>query len=155
MNVSPLEKIGRPATVLLVDDNEDHVLLTRLAMEEARLTVDLRVVGDGVECMEFLQRTGRHAGAPVPDLVLLDLHMPRMDGYEVMQRIQDDPALRLLPVVVLTTSADIVDVQRMHALGCNSYVVKPVNFESFVQITRDLGRWWFSLVVLPTATKVD
>lgn len=150
MNSVSLEHLGHLAVILMVEDNEDHILLAQLAFEEAKLNVDLRVVHDGVECLDFLHRRGEYADAPRPDLILLDIHMPRMDGYTVLAHIRADETLRELPVVVLSTSADLVDVKRMHALGCNSYIIKPVNFDRFVAVTRQMAGYWLNLVVLPT-----
>lgn len=149
--ITPVTEQGRPAVVLVVDDNEDHVYLTRLAFGESRLLVELHEVDNGEKCMQFLRRQGPYADAPRPDFVLLDLHMPRMDGYEVLQAVLADPALRTLPVIVLSTSAESSDVERMHALRCSSYIVKPVDFDEFVGMTRQLAEYWLSLVVLPVA----
>lgn len=153
MNCTPLSHLGRLPVLLLVEDNADHVLLAQMAFEEAGINIDLRVAQDGIECMDFLHRRGAHVNAPRPDLILLDIHMPRMDGYEVLRHIRTETSLQQLPVTVLTTSADLNDVARMHALGCNSYIVKPVSFEHFVEVTRQLVAYWFKLVVLPTAGK--
>lgn len=153
MNCITLADLGRLAVILMAEDNEDHVLLTQMAFEEAKLRVDLRVVQDGAECLDFLHRREAHADAPRPDLVLLDIHMPRMNGYEVLEHIRAESQLRELPVIVLTTSADLVDVKRMHGLGCSSYIVKPVNFERFVAVTRQMAGYWLSLVVLPTTSE--
>lgn len=141
----------RPAVVLLVEDNEDHVFLTRESFAAARVRVDLHHVETGDQALRFLRRQPPYENAPWPDLVLLDLHMPRMNGYEVMQEISADPELQSLVVVVLTTSADEVDVQRMYALGCRSYLVKPISFEEFTRMVARLGDYWFELVVLPPA----
>ena len=154
MNCVTLDELGRLAVILLVDDNEDHVLLTQMAFEDAQLNVDLRVAHDGAQCLDFLHRRGAHTDAPRADLVLLDIHMPRMDGYQVLAHIRADDTLRELPVVVLTTSADLVDVKRMHALGCSSYIVKPVNFERFAAVVRQMAGYWFNLVVLPSTAVV-
>lgn len=152
MIASTIAQLGRPAVVLMAEDNEDHVLLTQLAFERAHFGVDLRVVADGVECMEFLERRGQYAAAPRPDLLLLDLHMPRMSGAEVMQKILEsaDPEIRTLAVVVLTTSNDMRDVEILSGLRCNSFLLKPVSFEGFCKVIEDLQNYWFNLVVLPT-----
>jgi CheY-like chemotaxis protein len=145
----PLLRAGRAATVLLVEDNPDHAFLTREAFEDAKLRVDLHHVETGDECMAFLRGEGAFAGAPRPDLILLDIHMPRMDGYEVLEAINADPALRALPVVVLSTSNDLLDVERMYALRCNSFMTKPVDFRQFQQAVTKMADYWFELVVLP------
>lgn len=149
MQAIPVSQLGRLATILMAEDNDDHALLARTAFEEARLQVDLHVVEDGIQCMQFLRRQGPFVDAPRPDLLLLDIHMPRLDGYGVMQAILEDPNLRALPVVALTTSADVLDVRRMYELRCNSYVIKPVSFDGLVGVVRGIQDFWLSLVVLP------
>jgi len=149
MSGDPATAASRPAVVLLVEDDENQVLLTQLAFEEAGLEVDLRCVSDGAECMAYLGRAGRDAATPWPDLVLLDVHLPRMDGTEVMAAIAASEELRTLVVVVLTTSINPDDLQRMYALRCNSYVVKPVEFKAFVETVRGIGRYWLQLAALP------
>ena len=153
MNCVTLGSLGRRAVILLVEDNADHVLLTQLAFEEAKIEVDLQVARDGIECMEFLNRSGAYANTPRPDLILLDIHMPRMDGYEVLRRIRADDALRLLPVNVLSTSGDLLDVKRMHELGCNSYIVKSNNFEHFTESMQQMVHYWLNVVVLPATVQ--
>lgn len=145
----PLKHAGRTAVILLVEDNPDHAFLTREAFEDARLQCDLHHVETGDECMKFLRREGRYAGAPRPDLILLDIHMPRMNGYEVMEAINLDESLRSLTVVVLTSSADEMDVERMYKMRCNSYLTKPVEFNEFAAVVGKLSNYWFELVVLP------
>jgi chemotaxis family two-component system response regulator Rcp1 len=140
---------ARPAEVLLVDDTDDVAELTRIGFERARLAVRLHHVSDGEECMRFLRREGPYAAAPVPDLILLDLNMPKMDGHEVLEEINRDEALRHLVVVVLTSSKADEDVLRSYKLRCSSYLVRPIDFDSFAQMVRSLSNYWFSLVVLP------
>lgn len=139
----------RPAEVLLVEDNLSDVILTQESLKMAKLLVNLHHVEDGVECLAFLRKEGRHADAPTPDLILLDLNMPKMDGREVLSELVRDEKLKHLPVVILTTSAGDADVLNMYQLRCSSYVVKPVDFEQFQHVVQDIGRYWFSLVVLP------
>lgn len=141
----------RPAEVLLVEDNLSDVILTQESLKMAKLLVNLHHVEDGVECLAFLRKEGRHADAPTPDLILLDLNMPKMDGREVLSELVRDEKLKHLPVVILTTSAGDADVLNMYQLRCSSYVVKPVDFEQFQHVVQDIGRYWFSLVVLPDA----
>jgi two-component system response regulator len=143
--------VGRPIAILLVEDNENDVMLTRLGFKKARLMVNLHHVRDGIECMEFLRREGdyAHADAPMPDLILLDLNMPRMGGREVMAEIVADERLRHLPVVILTTSAEEREILDMYKLRCSSYIVKPVDFDKFVRVIQTLGEYWFTVVVLP------
>ncbi len=139
-------------TILVADDDADDRLMIRDALQENRLANNLRFVGDGVELMDYLLRKGKYASAessPRPGLILLDLNMPKKDGRESLKEIKSDPDLRGIPVVVLTTSKAEEDVYRTYNLGVNSFITKPVTFESLVSITRELGRYWFELVELP------
>ena len=142
----------RVAEVLLVEDNEDDVILTRESFRLAKLIVNLHVVENGKECMDFLRHKPPFENAPRVDLVLLDLNMPVMDGREVLTAINGDEALHHLPVIVLTTSATEVDILKMYKLRCNSYIVKPVKFEEFVEVIKTLGEYWLALVALPYAS---
>lgn len=146
------ETVGqiRPAEILLVEDNDNDVELTRIGFKRARFAVNLHHVADGEECMAFLRKQGEFAGVPTPDLVLLDLNMPRMDGREVLEEVSRDDDLKHLPIVVLTTSDSEKDVVSSYKLRCSSYIVKPVDFESFVRVVQSLGDYWFTLVVLPS-----
>jgi two-component system, chemotaxis family, response regulator Rcp1 len=139
----------RPATILLVEDNENDVELTRMCFEKAKMKVELHLAGNGEECMAFLRKEGRFSEAPVPDLILLDLNMPRMDGREVLEQISQDERLRHLPVVILTTSTDEKEILDMYKLRCSSYIVKPVDFEQFHRVIRSIAEYWFEVVVLP------
>jgi len=143
-------KLGRPARILLVEDNFDDVELTRAGFERARLKVDLIHAENGQECMQLLRKEGPHANAVTPDLVLLDLNMPVMDGREVLAEIVADEKLRSLPVVVLTTSESERDVLDMYRLRCSSYVRKPVDFNQLQRVVQEISSYWFQLVVLPT-----
>jgi len=149
MHAQPISRRSRNAVVLMAEDNEDHAFLARESFIEARLRADLHVVSDGVECMAFLRRGPPYENAPRPDLLLLDLHMPKMGGFEVMEEIMKDESLRHLTVLALTTSADSIDVKRMYSLGCRSYLIKPVEFDAFTAAIRQLTGYWFELVVLP------
>ena len=134
--------------ILLVEDNLDDVELTRLAFAEAGEPHRLHVVSDGAEAVDYLLARGRHAdreGAELPALVLLDLNLPRLDGREVLQAIRADDTTRCLPVVVLTTSAEPFDVGASYALGVNSYIRKPVDFEQFVWAVKQVGLYWLVL----------
>lgn len=144
-------KDGHIAEVLLVEDNENDVLLTEHAFKKAKFAVNLRHVGDGLECMKYLRKEGRYADVLTPDLILLDLNLPLKDGREVMSEIAGDPALRQLPVVILTTSADEQEILAMYDLRCSSYIVKPVNFVQFQRVISILKDYWFTVVVLPTS----
>ena len=147
MRVSPIAG-SRVAEILLVEDNDDDVFLTREAFEAASLRVSLHHVNNGEKCMRFLRKQGEYADAPSPDLILLDMHMPVMDGYEVMTEIVKDDKLRHLPVVVLTTSYEAADIQKMYGLRCNSYITKPVDFDSFVKAIGQLAGYWLTVVVV-------
>jgi len=140
---------GRPAVILLVEDNDNDVELTKLGFRRARFAVDLRHVSNGEQCMAFLRKEGAYANAPTPDIILLDLNMPRMDGIEVMQEINKDEKLKHLVMVVLTSSKADEDVMRSYKLRCNSYLVKPINFEAFAKMIESLGDYWFTLVTMP------
>jgi two-component system, chemotaxis family, response regulator Rcp1 len=139
----------RPIEILLVEDSPTDAFLAQEALESFKVTNHIHVVPDGVEAMAFLRKEGKYADVPRPDLVLLDLNMPRMDGREVLSAIKNDKVLRIIPVVILTTSADEVDVLKAYGHHANCYVVKPVNFERFIEIVRSIESFWFALVTLP------
>lgn len=139
-------------TLLLADDDPDDRLLVEHALEEGRLLVDLRWVENGEELMDYLNRRGRYAdpsASPHPDLILLDLKMPRKDGHEALGEIKGNPELRRVPVVVLTTSKAEEDISRAYALGANSFVIKPSYFGALVEVMKTLGKYWFETVTLP------
>ena len=141
-----------PRTILFADDDPDDRMLVRDAFEESRLDCDLRCVEDGEELLDYLRRRGKYASAPEaprPALILLDLNMPRKDGREVICEIKADPALRQIPIVVLTTTQAEEDAWRAYDLGVNSFVVKPVVFEALVEVVSTLGKYWFETVELP------
>lgn len=140
---------GRPAEFLLVEDNPGDVRLTREALRDSKLANNLSVVGDGVEAMAFLRREGKYADAPRPDLVLLDLNLPRKSGAEVLAEIKTDPSLATIPVVVLTTSQAEEDVLRSYEMHANAYVTKPVDFERFGEIVRQIDEFFVGIVRLP------
>jgi CheY-like chemotaxis protein len=140
---------GRPAEVLLVEDDDNDVFITRKGFEEAKLILNLHHVENGQECMAFLRKDGRYSDAPTPDLILLDLNMPVMDGREVMAEIVKDQQLRKLSVVILTTSNGARDILDMYNLRCSSYIVKPVDFTQFRRVIQQLSDYWFTVVVLP------
>ncbi len=139
-------------TILLADDDEDDRLLAKDALLESRLANQLHMVRDGEELMDYLMRRGDYsdpAASPRPGVILLDLNMPRMDGREALREIKSDPALRSIPVVVLTTSKAEEDIYRTYDLGVNSFITKPVMFESLVEVMKTLGKYWFEIVELP------
>jgi len=142
---------GRPAEILLVEDNDNDVELTRLAFKRCKLTLNLHHAPDGEECMAFLRKQGKYSNAPTPDLILLDLNMPRMDGREVLAEVVADPTLNAIPVVVLTTSAHDEEILKLYKLRCSSYIIKPVDFEQFLHSVAVIAEYWFTVVVLPTA----
>ncbi|WP_242111695.1 response regulator [Luteimonas aquatica] len=134
--------------ILLVEDNPDDVELTRIAFAEAKIVNPLAVVGDGAEALDFLFARGRHAGRDpdaLPTMILLDLNLPKLDGREVLQAIRAEDKTRHLPVVVLTTSAEPFDVEACYALGVNSYIRKPVDFQQFVGAVKQVGLYWLVL----------
>jgi CheY-like chemotaxis protein len=145
---------GKAITILLADDDEDDRLMTRDALRDARLHNDLRFVVDGVDLMDYLRRGGRYAEGehPRPDLILLDLNMPRKDGREALAEIKGDPALRSIPVVVLTTSKAEEDLVRTYDLGVNSFITKPVTFLGLVEVMKVFKRYWLEIVELPPDT---
>ena len=147
-----MDKHGRPITILLADDDADDRMMAGEALAERRLANDLRFVEDGEELMDYLHRRGRFSDpsdAPRPGLILLDLNMPRKDGREALSEIKSDPELRKIPVVVLTTSQAEEDIYRTYDLGVNSFITKPVMFESMVAVMKALGKYWFEIVELP------
>ncbi|MEV4412673.1 response regulator [Catellatospora sp. NPDC049609] len=139
----------RPITVLLVEDDPGDVLMTREAFEEYKMRNTLNVVSDGVEALAYLRREGEFADAAVPDLILLDLNLPRRDGREVLAEIKNDPDLCRIPVVVLTTSQAEEDVLRSYQLHANAYVAKPVDFERFISVVKQIDDFFVSVVRLP------
>jgi two-component system, chemotaxis family, response regulator Rcp1 len=142
-------KQTRPVEVLLAEDSDEDVELTRLGFRQSKLLVNLHRVSDGVECLAFLRKQEGYSHAPTPDLLLLDMNMPRFGGREVLAEIQKDEDLRSLPVVVLTTSEQDHEVLTMYKMGCNSYIVKPIDFDQFVKVIQGITEYWFELVLLP------
>ncbi len=140
---------SRPPDILLVEDNEHDVVLTREGFRQAQLAVNLHHVENGEQCLEFLRKQGAYAAVPTPDLILLDLNMPVMDGREVLAELVRDDQLKHLPVIILTTSAEEKDVLSMYQLRCSSYITKPVDFNQFLRVIQGIGQYWFTVVVLP------
>jgi two-component system response regulator len=143
------KSLHRPIEILLVEDSPADILITREAFEEARLLNDIHVVEDGIQAMEFLRREGIYASAPRPDLILLDLNLPRKNGREVLAEIKADNSLKVIPVIILTTSNAHDDILQAYDLHANCYVVKPVGFESFLKAVQTIRNFWFSVVALP------
>lgn len=145
---------SQPITILMADDDPEDLMLAEEALEEARLANDFRSVGDGEELMAYLQRTGEYSDpddAPRPGLILLDLNMPRKNGFEALEEIKSDPELRQIPIVVLTTSKAEEDVYRSYDLGVNSFISKPVSFDGLVDAMKAIGKYWIEIVRRPTS----
>jgi len=142
--------MGKPVEVLLVEDNPGDVRLTLEALKDGKVNNHLSVVEDGVEALAFLRREGKYADASRPDLILLDLNLPKKDGREVLEEIKNDAELRSIPVVILTTSKAEEDVYRTYDLGVNSYIMKPLSFDELVNIVKTLTKYWFEIVRLPS-----
>ena len=144
-------KLGRPIDILLVEDSPSDTDLTVEALSAGKVANRLSIVEDGVQAMEFLHRQGRYADAPRPDLILLDLNLPRKDGREVLAEVKADESLRNIPIVVLTTSQAEQDVLRAYSLHANCYVTKPVDFGQFIEVIRSIEDFWLTIVKLPEA----
>lgn len=140
------------ATILLVEDDPGDQELTRRALEDDVVHTDLRIVNDGKEALDYLRREGAFTDpdtSPRPDLILLDLNMPRIDGRQVLERVREDPDISRIPVIALTTSDEEEDVLRSYDLGCKSFIKKPVEIDTFIDTIRELQHYWFELVTLP------
>ncbi len=135
--------------VLLVEDNPGDVRLTREALKEGKVRNNLSVARDGVEALAFLRREGQYAAAPRPDVILLDLNLPRKDGREVLEEVKADPALRSIPVVILTSSDAERDIAQAYALHANCYITKPVDLDQFITVVKSIEDFWFTIVKLP------
>ena len=140
---------SRPAEILLVEDNDNDVELTRQGFKRAKLMGNLHHAQDGLECMAFLRNQGKYADAPAPDLILLDLNMPRMDGREVLMELVADRQLAHLPVVILTTSAEEEEILTMYRHRCSSFFINPVVFDKFLKVVLLVSEYWVTVVVLP------
>jgi two-component system, chemotaxis family, response regulator Rcp1 len=138
-----------PIEILLVEDNPGDARLAAEALKENKVRNNLHHVLDGVEAMRFLRRGAPYAGVPVPDLILLDLNLPRKDGREVLEEIKGDPELRLVPVVVLTTSAAERDLIKSYNLHANAYIIKPIDLDRFIEVVQAIESFWFTIVKLP------
>ena len=140
---------GRPIEILLVEDSPSDAELTVEALRDAKVANHLSIVEDGVQAMEFLRREGQFSQAPRPDLILLDLNLPRKDGREVLTELKADPQLKMIPVVVLTTSSADQDVVQAYSLCANCYITKPVDFMQFLAVVRSIEHFWLTVVTLP------
>lgn len=139
--------------ILLVEDDPADVELTMEALKDSKLWIKLSTVEDGEEAMSFLRKQGRYLDAPEPDLVLLDLNLPKKDGREVLKEIKEDPALKHIPVVILTTSSSETDIVQTYQLGANCYITKPVGLDQFTKVVSAIDSFWFTVVKLPGRCK--
>lgn len=146
MSIGP---IGTPIEILLVEDNPGDVRLTQEALKDGKVRNNMRVVKDGVEALKFLRREGKYAGMPRPDLILLDLNLPKKDGREVLAEIKGDEVLRCIPVVVLTTSRAEQDILKAYDLHANCYITKPVDLDQFITVVKSIEDFWLTIVKLP------
>jgi chemotaxis family two-component system response regulator Rcp1 len=146
---------GMPIQVLLIEDSPGDVRLTKEAFREANRTIHINVANDGVEAMAFLRREGAHAHAPRPDLILLDLNLPRMDGREVLARIKEDGGLKTIPTVILTTSEAEADILKSYQLQANCYLIKPVQLDEFEAVVKSINDFWLTKVKLPSRSELD
>jgi chemotaxis family two-component system response regulator Rcp1 len=139
----------RPIEILMVEDNPGDVRLTVEALKEGKVRNNFHTVEDGVEAMAFLRRQGRYAEAPRPDLILLDLNLPKMNGREVLAEIKEDPELRRIPVVILTVSKAEQDILKSYNLHTNCYITKPVDLDQFLEVVKSIENFWLTVVMLP------
>ena len=144
-----METIYETVEILLVEDNPGDVRLTQEVLRDGRVRNNMSVVMDGVDAISFLQQTGEYAGAPRPDIILLDLNLPKKDGREVLAEIKADPDLKNIPVVVLTTSSAEQDIFRSYDLHANCYITKPVDLDQFIRVIRSIEDFWLTIVKLP------
>jgi len=145
-----LAEMGKPIEILLVEDNPGDARLTQETFKESKILNRMHVVRDGVEAMAFLRQEGEYADAPSPDLILLDLNLPRKDGREVLEEIKDDDQLRRIPVVVLTISYAEEDILRAYDLHGNCYITKPIDLDQFIKVVRGIKAFWLTIVRLPS-----
>lgn len=145
-----LENVGRAAEFLLVEDNPGDVRLTCEALTESKVRNNLSIVGDGMEAMAFLYREGKYADAPRPDVILLDLNLPKKNGLEVLAEIKADPNLKRIPVVIITSSEAEQDILKTYDLHVNCYVNKPVDLEQFIKVVQSIETFWLTIVRLPS-----
>ena len=146
-----IRNAGEPVEILLVEDNPGDYRLTKEALKEGKVYNNLHWAKDGVEALEFLRQEGKHAGAPRPDIILLDLNLPKKDGREVLGSIKNDDRFKQIPVVILTTSEAEEDVLRSYALHANCYITKPVDLDKFIVVVQSIDRFWLTVVTLPPA----
>ncbi len=140
---------GSAVKILLVEDNPGDVRLTQEALKESKMLNELYVAEDGVEALEFLNREGKYSDAPHPDLILLDLNLPKKDGRELLEEIKADEKLMRIPVVVLTTSKAQEDIYRMYEQHANCYITKPIDLDQFIEVVKSIDNFWLTIVKLP------
>ena len=145
-----IRELGRPVEILLVEDNPGDVRLTLEALREAKIYNKVNVVDDGEQAIAFLRRQGEYANAPNPDLIMLDLNLPKKDGREVLAEIKADEKIKRIPVVILTTSKAEQDILRSYDLQANCYVNKPVDLDQFITVVKSIGDFWLNIVKLPS-----
>ena len=150
-----METICEVVEILLVEDNPGDVRLTQEVLRDGKVRNNMSVVMDGVDAISFLQQTGEYAGAPRPDIILLDLNLPKKDGREVLAEIKADPDLKNIPVVVLTTSSAEQDIFRSYDLHANCYITKPVDLDQFIRVIRSIEDFWLTIVKLPRGEEDD
>ncbi len=143
-------EMGRPIEILLVEDSPSDAELTKEALHEGRVINNLQVVTDGEQALAYLHRQGKYSAMPRPDLILLDLNLPRKDGREVLAEIKSDESFKRIPVVVLTTSKEESDVMTAYGLNANCYITKPVDLEQFIDVVRSVDNFWLNIVTLPS-----
>jgi chemotaxis family two-component system response regulator Rcp1 len=153
MNLAVRANNGTPIEILLVEDSPGDVRLTQEALRDAKVRNHLSIASDGVEAIEFLRRRGKHAKAPRPDLILLDLNLPKKSGREVLAEIKADNDMKTIPVVVLTTSSSDEDILRSYRLHANCYITKPVDLDSFLKVVNSVENFWLAIVKYPRETK--
>jgi two-component system, chemotaxis family, response regulator Rcp1 len=144
----------QPIQVLLVEDSPGDIRLTQEALKDAKLHINLHVARDGEHAMSFLMREGKYANVPRPDLILLDLNLPKKDGREVLQEIKESQTLKIIPVVILTTSASEADILRSYSLHANCYITKPVSLDGFLTVVKSIEDFWMSVVKLPSKPRL-
>lgn len=139
-------ELGKSITILLVEDNPGDIRLTQEVFKEGKICNNLVIVGDGEEAMEYLRKTGKYKDAHRPEIILLDLNLPKKDGRQVLAEIKADPDLMFIPVIVLTTSAAEQDILNMYAIHANAYITKPVDFDQFINVIRSIENFWLTIV---------
>ncbi len=143
----------KPIDILLVEDNEGDIVLTTEALEEGKIKNTISVVKDGWEAIQYLEKKGDYVGATTPDLVLLDINMPKMNGHEVLKKIKSNPDTRHIPVIMLTTSSSEMDVMKSYQCHANCYITKPVDVNDFLEVISTIENFWISIVQLPSTNK--